>query len=340
MWIDIEGGMTANTPAWDVTFLRDVDQELGIAFRYVAFHNKRQRSLVRRSVPPEVFASMREGSTHMLEFAEAKDGKWGLVQHAAVKNKVEACMQAVLLKQVPRDDLLVAWNMNAHDRRILSRVCPSVKHRSWDPLPWFRKRVGLPRNGLGSCSAGTPRHALQVHRMFEHVGPSHTSFVDTLYMRACVRRAVALVMHDMDFSRVAELPAPAVRDVLTCAGAKACQDATIADAAFDADDRIVPECSKAVKRAVRKILCDRLGVSKLPDAVQNSINACRKKESLQRVVHRTIKAHAVAGRDEPPAEGVQVPRVRCPVQHSQPQGKRVQLHPTTKPEPKHIQQER
>jgi hypothetical protein len=291
MWLDIEGGLTANTPAWDVTFLRD-DGVQAIAFRYVTYHNKRQRSLVRRSVPSKVFADMRQHETHMLEYTEGKDKTWSLAMHGAVKNKVEACMQAVLLKQVPKQDLLVAWNMNAHDKRVLARICPSLAHRSWDPLPWFRKQVGLPRNGLGTSSAGSPRHALKVHDMFKHMGPSHTSLVDTLYMRACVQRAVALVLHgNMDFARVEELPEPSLEELWRCTDKTPhTYAATVAvcDAAFDSDGRILPECSKATKYAICNMLRAQLGVQQLPKHTQNAINGCRQKASLQRVILRTI----------------------------------------------------
>jgi len=198
-------------------------------------------------------------------------------------------------------DVFAAWNMNAHDKHILHRIAPASRSfRLWDPLLWFRKHLMLPKNGLGTCSVGTPRHSMKVNDMYKDWGPSHTSFVDTLYMRACVQRAVALVLHGnvADTSRVDTLPKPSFEDLWqvtrnsvptrAAAPAKAPPTSVLVDSAFDENGRIREPCRKSLKRSVKKMLLEWLQADTLPRCVQNAINGCRYKASLQRVIMRTI----------------------------------------------------
>lgn len=305
VWLDVEGGLRG-THVWDFTAVVDSlnATTASHATRFVSFSDKRQRAKLRASLPAEHFANMVINTPYEITYVETKPSQWSFKTFAPAScDTVEHGMREFM--QQHSNTVALAWNMMASDRHVLERVCRTCMPRKLlDPLQWFRKRIVLPKNTLASDRVGTPRHALAVHSMFRAHGPSHTSFVDTLYMRECVTRAVG-VLQDADltdsaadFHRAATVTRPSMAVILQHLMPKwssppstsaSWRDWVLSAALFDDDGRLRSEVSKAHKRHVRVWLQHEVGQDfTLPHNVQAALSACKKRDSLERIVLRTL----------------------------------------------------
>ena len=200
IWCDTEGGVRG-VPLWDVSFIMD-DGPTCRAVRLCSPHDahKKGRAALARSLPRDVFCDSCAGKRTCVTHYDCRSlaaGEWRVRLHAVVDADIATLTKVFLRTLRPKDDLVVAWNMNAHDRHVLARAAGDdalAQLRLCDALPWFRSCYGLPKNTLSSCRPGTPRAVFRVHAD----GPVHTSFVDALHLRDVVRRAAYCRRHDKD----------------------------------------------------------------------------------------------------------------------------------------------
>lgn len=304
MWLDVEGGLRG-TSVWDFTAVVDrFAAPLSHATRYVSFSDKRQRAKVRASVPPEHFATMLINTPYEISYVETKPSQWSFQKCApAPCDTVEQCMRQFMQQEARgKNTIALAWNMMASDKHVLERVCPTcMPERLLDPLQWFRKHFVLPKNTLGNDRVGTPRNALGVHTMFSALGPSHTSCVDTLYMRECVARAVGVLQHAdltdsaVDLKQAASVTRPSIAVIAQHLmpdwrppPVTTWRDWVLAPLLFDTSGRLRTEVSKAHKRHVATWLKRELGGVPLDRSNQAALSACKKRAALERIVLRTL----------------------------------------------------
>lgn len=185
IWCDTEGGVR-NVPLWDISCLEETAAGIsGYRLCNVRDATKRGRAMLKKELDQDVYADgLKTGSTSVVTLRK-QDGKWlPTIQTAIDLPLVD------LLKSYIKDragSVMVAWNMNGHDRHVLRRaVGDELDHvTTWDALPWFRSVYSLPKNTMSSCKPGTPRAVFGVPTH----GVAHSSLSDAVHMRAVVTRA-------------------------------------------------------------------------------------------------------------------------------------------------------
>ena len=310
VWLDLEGGLRG-TRVWDVATIEEpASGGPATATRFMSYANARQRRQLKRSLPAEQYARLQPGKAHVGRYAQGDGGAWALQElELAEHTSVEDCLREHLAPvAADADSVLAAWNMRCSDKHVLQRVLGDMECHLADPLPWFRRRIMLPTNSLATKKRGSPRHALEVEDA--DVGCCHTALVDTLHLRECTRRAVALAERAeaedaaIRFEGVARLPAPPVhRIALQLLGDAApawaaplarlpgskkleCPEMwrawVLAAHLFDDNDRLLAEHSKSHKRRVRAWL------HKQHRQPPHALNACRRRDTLERLVENAL----------------------------------------------------
>ena len=290
VWLDFEGGLPRRgkcLPVWDVSFICEFTKAAGT--RYCAYYNKRQRAMLRKSLPESVFKQMRVGVPWKVEYRGADFVR---AEKVVDCDTVETCA-ATFLRALPQPATLAAWNMNGSDRKVIERLCPSLDAHMCDPLKFFRRNIGLPSNSLASCRPGTPRHALKLHDMFAAAGPAHTSMADTLYLREATNVAVSL-MHmsqvkesplTFDWLPVPRAPLYLIEDFLVQDGSKfepkPPPPLVLADHFFDNSGNVFTKHSAALKRQLTKLMEAH---AKIPKSRRQALNASKKKSTMTKIV--------------------------------------------------------
>lgn len=192
VWCDTEGG-TRGVPLWDVTFvIEDEQKRSAITFCSPSSAHKNGRAKLRKSLPQAVFQDGCTKETTCVTYHDW-DNKWTVNKYVVVNRSISD-MTKQYLQKLHKEDILVAWNMNGHDKHVLKRTVGSDIMNSvtlWDALPWFRSCYGIPKYTLSSCRKGTPRALFQV----DNHGQVHTSFADTAHLRDVVVRAAYCCIH-------------------------------------------------------------------------------------------------------------------------------------------------
>ena len=188
IWCDIEGGVRG-VPVWDCSFISETEETVK-AIRFCSAHDisaDKVRKL-RNSLPQPAFKAMKKRCGQCVLTFNYVNGHFALESWDIRTSSVSALVNEYLSDQ--DGGLLAAWNMKCHDQHIL-RECSSqqvlLKYKFSDPLIDFRQRIGLPKNSLGTCQAGTPRGTFCVSNSF--MGSVHTSLVDSMNMRQVCLRA-------------------------------------------------------------------------------------------------------------------------------------------------------
>lgn len=181
LWIDFEGGH-AKHKLWDASMVVDSTESTLHAIRFAMItDNKLSNSKLKSSLPKTVFDSMKVNKCSVIKY-KFEHEKW-LVDE--VKN-TNTTITNTFAQYIPDStQYILAWNMKAHDAKILASLLPKAqleKYSLLDPLLWFRKHFSLPSNSLGKSGPGTPRKVMRAGD-YSYLGKAHTSFVDTLHMR-------------------------------------------------------------------------------------------------------------------------------------------------------------
>lgn len=312
IWLDFEGGLRG-TSVWDASFVDESSNEgCACATRFISFANKRQRAQLRRSLPAKQFDQLACGKAYELQYKQDESNNWQLqsLSLSQLKN-VEECVRNFLQPVIEnKNSVLCAWNMNGSDKHVLKKLFDCIDCHLVDPLPWFRRHILLPKNTLASGKPGTPRHALKVPSA--SVGCAHTSLVDTLHMRCCVQRAVAIIDEAVAankkivFDNVEKLPTPNLaRVALALLGANASEEMigalyvppvrvkkqmsacneswrqwVLDPKLFDANNKLLPQHSKQHKQKIRAWL---RSLHHQPPKTA-ALNACSRRETLERLV--------------------------------------------------------
>ena len=188
IWCDTEGGIRG-VSMWDVTFIDEGPGEPVRALRMfsVADAHKAGRAKLRKFIPMDVFASaLKTSSVYMSEHSLMEDGLFGKGTYTRVDKGMADTVKAYLRDR--EGCVLCAWNMRAHDKHVLTRLVGAQdlgRMVLWDALPWFKSKYTLPKNGLSSDKAGTPRGVFGVARQ----GAAHASLADAAHLRELVLRA-------------------------------------------------------------------------------------------------------------------------------------------------------
>lgn len=199
LWIDFEGGHAKHT-LWDATMVVDSTESSLHAVRFaMKTDNKNSNSKLKGSLPQNVYDSMKPNKCCVIKY-ELENKKW-LVKTVTKTSKT---ITEVFSQYIPEStQYILAWNMKAHDAKILASVLPKEQLSNYtllDPLLWFRKHFSLPSNSLGKSGPGTPRHVMRAGD-YSYLGKAHTSFVDSLHMRdVTLNAAIELSTCDTNLS--------------------------------------------------------------------------------------------------------------------------------------------
>lgn len=190
IWCDTEGGVRG-VPLWDVTFIEESTQDEGkvVAVRFLDAHNapKSGRTKLRKSIPIKVYArAVKQKELYMSKHTIGDDGMFSEGTYTPVAHSMSSVVKSYLSSRA--GCVLSAWNMRAHDKKVLSAAAGSDTVANmvlWDALPWFRSCYELPKNTLSSTKPGTPRAVFGVRNQ----GCAHTSLADAAHLRELVLRA-------------------------------------------------------------------------------------------------------------------------------------------------------
>jgi len=181
LWIDFEGGHGEHA-LWDAAMIVDSTETKLHAIRlFMLTANKCSNAKLKASLPKHIFESLRKNKCCVAKYTYENE-KWLLQQCYHENGNVAGTFHKLIPKST---QYILAWNMRAHDAKILSKIVPAQelqKYTLLDPLLWFRKYFTLPSNSLAKNSAGTPRHTMKA-RDYSYLGKTHTSLVDSLHMR-------------------------------------------------------------------------------------------------------------------------------------------------------------
>lgn len=198
IWCDTEGGVR-NVALWDVTFIEETVHGIaGYRLSNVNQATKRGQAMLRKELSPEVYTNARKtGSTVVTTFSALPDSFAALKvdAHIAVDVPLQKLVASYFCSRA--DSIVVAWNMNGHDKHVLRRAAGNDivdKVTLWDALPWFRAAYTLPKNTMASSKAGTPRALFSVPVF----GPAHSSLSDAAHLRQVVLRASYCRNHDAE----------------------------------------------------------------------------------------------------------------------------------------------
>lgn len=196
VWCDTEGGVR-NVPLWDVTFIEEnVDGITGYRLSNVKHATKQGKLRLRKELPLQIYqTALKTGSTAITTFTVLSDSldTFQADTHATVNLPIHKMVVSYLASR--SGSVLVAWNMNGHDKHVLRRAAGAEavdKVTLWDALPWFRSKYTLPKNTMSSSKAGTPRAAFSVPTF----GAAHSSLSDTVHLRQVVLRAAYCHVHN------------------------------------------------------------------------------------------------------------------------------------------------
>lgn len=287
IWVDFEGGH-ATHQLWDATMVIDTVTSKPTATRLVTLPDKSaSRSKLKNSLPISVFDKLRKNRACKIHY-ELQNGKW-TVMNTLHSTKSVGTMFA---ESIPNNTAYVlAWNMKAHDAKILGKIVPKKQLDSYqllDPLKWFRKHFTLPSNSLGKAGAGTPRHTMKAGD-YGYLGKSHTSLVDTLHMRDVTLNAAVSLRADDTHQN------PTFKDVETAfikddpkSPRKSSSPTVISDGNdwmwnkvyWDDNQNLIPATSKEYKRRFIQSL-KKLGREPSKASVF-AINASKKKATFQK----------------------------------------------------------
>lgn len=198
IWCDTEGGVR-NVPLWDVTFIEETVHGIsGYRLSNVQQATKRGKATLKKELPKAVYQdAFKTGSIVVSTFTTMPDALDALEldTHATVDVPMNKMVASYLASR--SGSVLVAWNMNGHDKHVLRRAAGEAvvdKVTLWDALPWFRSKYTLPKNTMSSSKAGTPRALFSVPTF----GAAHSSLSDTVHMRQVVLRAAYCHEHDAE----------------------------------------------------------------------------------------------------------------------------------------------
>ena len=195
-WIDFEGGIRG-APLWDAAMAIDGEQAGLRGVRIVQPFKPTHMTKLRKSLPPKIANKLQIGHTWLIDYAvQPDDQKW----MAASSRRLAGDIRDHLETEIPRGCTLAAWNMNAHDKKVLHAEIgkeATDRYHTVDPLRFFKKHVGLPSNTLSNKRPGTPRAVFKVQD-YSYLGPEHTAFVDVLNMREVTRKAAYAVHNATD----------------------------------------------------------------------------------------------------------------------------------------------
>ena len=276
VWVDFEGGMSAEQPLWDAAFCVDRPGQALECLRVVHMSKPRHRSAVRKSLPKDQAGVLEMDKTYVMKYGAKHELDSLTCEPGSMRDVVREHLP-------PAGATMLAWNMLGHDKKVLERL-GAPEYVLLDPLRAFRKRLGLPKNSLGSNKPGTPRHVLKVPLM----GPAHTALADALHMREVTRRA-ALVLSlpgepnfDLEFAAFSDAETAAALNAFLLPpkpppGLPEPQPKWLWSATYwDAEHRLRPEHALAYKRRVR-------AWAKLPGP---ALNAVKKQETVRRLLEK------------------------------------------------------
>ena len=193
-WIDIEGGMRG-IPVWDFAIVHELPPPASLtATRIINFQKPNQAKRVKNSVPSDVYEAMAPNETWKLTYSHSADNGWEVA--GSSKAPKGANVATMVQAEIPANCVVAAWNMMAHDAKILKSMLGDEAMKTVtpvDPLRFFKKHINLPSNTLGSAKPGTPRNVMKAGT-YTGLGGAHTALVDTLHMRDVTQKA-ALAVH-------------------------------------------------------------------------------------------------------------------------------------------------
>ena len=221
LWIDTEGGIRGG-PLWDVCIINETRNGVSMQRYCSPFGvSKRSAGYLRHSLPKSQGQNLRsiDGFSQCLAVSyDCKDGEWSPRTCEVAECSVAQCTSNYLAT-IEDSAAIVAWGMHTHDRKVLKTHVDEEMLKKFmllDALKTFKKRISLPKNSLGSCAPGTPRHLFNVKH--ENNGHVHTAVVDVLNMRGlCVKAFTCLKV----IEGAGKQPADVMREKEFCADAYA-----------------------------------------------------------------------------------------------------------------------
>jgi len=181
---------------WDITCLEETEHGVtGYRLCNVQRATKKGRAMLKKELSSDVYNDgLKTGSTSVMTLYLSSSDKWQTQTSVSVDLPLGDMLKSYLKSR--EASIMVAWNMNGHDRHVLRRAVGDVLDlvTTWDALPWFRAAYTLPKNTMSSCKAGTPRSVFDVP---DH-GSAHSSLSDTVHMRHVVQRAAYCIGTDRE----------------------------------------------------------------------------------------------------------------------------------------------